>query len=144
MKTEPENVSATESLFSGGGEMGALMRAFDWSQKPVGPVSRWPQSLRTAVRIILTSRYAMFVWWGRELVNLYNDPYREFLGVKHPAALGKSAREVWAEIWDEIGPRADAVLLRGESTFDRSLAAADAAPWLPRRDLFHLCLQPSA
>jgi len=101
--------------------MGALMRAFDWSQTPVGPVGGWPQSLKTAVRIILTSRYAMFVWWGRELVNLYNDPYRAFLGIKHPAALGKSAREVWAEIWEQIGPRTDAVLLRGESTYDEAL-----------------------
>jgi PAS domain S-box-containing protein len=107
-------------VFEGGGEMGALMRAFDWSQTAVGPVDAWPQSLRTAVRIILTSRYAMFVWWGRELVNLYNDPYRAFLGSKHPAALGKSARDVWAEIWDSIGPRTDAVLLRGESTFDEA------------------------
>ena len=111
----------TDPIFSGGGAMGVLMRAFDWSQTPIGPVPNWPQSLRTAVRIILTSRYAMFIWWGRELVNLYNDPYREFLGIKHPAALGKSAREVWAEIWDQIGPRTDAVLLRGESTFDQAL-----------------------
>ena len=101
--------------------MGALMRAFDWSQTPIGPVSNWPQSLKTAVRIILTSRYAMFVWWGGELVNLYNDPYRAFLGIKHPAALGRSARQVWAEIWDQIGPRTEAVLLRGESTYDEAL-----------------------
>jgi PAS domain S-box-containing protein len=121
MKTEPENTFPIDSMFFGGGEMGALMRAFDWSQTPVGPISKWPQSLRTATRIILTSRYAMFIWWGRELVNLYNDPYREFLGIKHPTALGTSARDVWAEIWDEIGPRADAVLLRGESTFDEAL-----------------------
>src|SRR5262249_25104749 len=105
------------SVFSGGGEMGALMRTLDWSQTAVGPVSNWPQSLKTAVRIILTSRYAMFVWWGRELVNLYNDPYRAFLGIKHPAALGKSARE----IWDQIGPRTDAVLLHGKSTYDEAL-----------------------
>jgi PAS domain S-box-containing protein len=108
-------------LFSGGGEMGALMARFDWSKSAVGPVSTWPQSLKTALRIILMSRYAMFVWWGRELVNLYNDPYRAFLGIKHPNALGKSAREVWAEIWDQIGPRTDAVLLRGESTYDEAL-----------------------
>jgi PAS domain S-box-containing protein len=113
--------TAIDSLFSGGGEMGALMRALDWSQTAVGPVSTWPQSLKTAVRIILTSRYAMFVWWGRELVNLYNDPYRAFLGIKHPVALGKSAREVWGEIWEQIGPRTDAVLLRGESTYDEAL-----------------------
>ena len=115
------NSTAIESVFSGGGEMGALMRTLDWSQTAVGPVSNWPQSLKTAVRIILTSRYAMFVWWGRELVNLYNDPYRAFLGIKHPAALGKSAREVWVEIWDQIGPRTDAVLLHGKSTYDEAL-----------------------
>ena len=101
--------------------MGALMRAFDWRQTPIGPVAAWPQSLKTAVRIILTSRYAMFVWWGQELINLYNDPYRSFLGVKHPDALGKSARDVWAEIWDQIGPRTDAVLFHGESTYDEAL-----------------------
>jgi PAS domain S-box-containing protein len=115
------NSAVIDSVFSGGGEMGALMRMLDWSQTAIGPVSNWPQSLKTAVRIILTSRYAMFVWWGRELVNLYNDPYRAFLGLKHPAALGKSAREVWVEIWDQIGPRTDAVLLRGESTYDEAL-----------------------
>ncbi|HZP63322.1 MAG TPA: ATP-binding protein [Terriglobales bacterium] len=101
--------------------MGALMRGFDWSKTPMGPAVGWPQSLKTGVRIILTSRYPMFVWWGRELINLYNDPYRAFLGTKHPEALGKSACEVWAEIWEQIGPRAEAVLGRGESTFDEAL-----------------------
>jgi PAS domain S-box-containing protein len=115
------NSAVIDAVFSGGGEMGALMRALDWSQTAVGPVANWPQSLKTAVRIILTSRYAMFVWWGRELVNLYNDPYAAILGIKNPAALGKSAREVWAEIWDQIGPRTDAVILRGESTYDEAL-----------------------
>src|SRR5262249_25089724 len=101
--------------------MGALMRALDWSQTAVGPVSDWPESLKTAVRIILASRFAMFVWWGRELVNLYNDSYRPLLGTKHPAALGKPARAAWGEIWEQIGPRAEAVLLRGESTYDEGL-----------------------
>lgn len=118
--SDAQELARSWSVFEGGGQMGALMSAFDWSQTAVGPVDAWPQSLRTAVRIILTSRYAMFIWWGRELVNLYNDPYRAFLGGKHPAALGKSAREVWAEIWNLIGPRTDAVLLRGESTFDEA------------------------
>src|SRR5262245_25961340 len=101
-----------DAVFAGGGEMGALMRALDWSKTAVGPVSSWLQSLKTAVRVILASRFAMFVWWGRELVNLYNDSYRPLLGAKHPAALGKPARQVWSEIWEQIGPRADAVLLR--------------------------------
>ncbi len=101
--------------------MGALMRSFDWSRTPLGPVTGWPQSLKTAVRIILTSRYAMFIWWGEELVNLYNDPYRVLLGKKHPGALGQSAQTVWAEIWEQIGPRTDAVLRQAEATFDEAL-----------------------
>src|SRR5580765_5649547 len=120
-KSDNVNPASIDSVFSGGGEMAGLMRTLDWSQTAVGPVSSWPQSLKTAVRIVLASRFAMFVWWGRELVNLYNDSYRTLLGAKHPAALGKPAREVWAEIWDQIGPRADAVLFRGESTYDEDL-----------------------
>lgn len=104
-----------------GGEMGELVHSFCWEETSLGPILNWPQSLRSAVQIILNSRYAMFIWWGPELLNLYNDPYRAFLGVKHPAALGKSARDVWSEIWDQIGPRTDAVLHRGESTFDKAL-----------------------
>ena len=118
------------------------MRALDWSQTALGPVSSWPQSLKTAVRIILTSRFAMFVWWGRELVNLYNDPYRAFLGIKHPAALGKSAREVWAEIWDQIGPRTDAVLLRGESTYDEALLLLMARHGYPEETYFTFAYSP--
>jgi PAS domain S-box-containing protein len=126
-KSDNTKSTSIDSVFSGGGEMAALMRTLDWSQTAVGPVSSWPQSLKTAVRIVVASRFAMFIWWGRELVNLYNDSYRTLLGAKHPAALGKPAREVWAEIWDQIGPRADAVLLRGESTYDEAL------PLLPER-----------
>jgi PAS domain S-box-containing protein len=120
-KSDTINSAANDSVFSGSGEMNALMRRLDWSQTPVGPVSNWPQSLKTAVRIILASRFAMFVWWGQELVNLYNDSYRLLLGTKHPTALAKPAREVWGEIWDQIGPRTEAVLLRGESTYDDAL-----------------------
>lgn len=108
-------------LVAGGNEMAARMRDKDWSRTLLGPPQQWPQSLRTAVEIILSSRYPMFVWWGRELINLYNDPYAPLLGKKHPAALGQPASKVWSEIWDQIGPRTDAVLLRGESTFDERL-----------------------
>lgn len=115
------SAATPRSPFAGGGEMGELVRAYPWQDSALGPVSGWPQSLRAAVQILLNSRYAMFVWWGPDLINLYNDPYRAFLGVKHPAALGKSAREVWSEIWEQIGPRTEAVLQRGESTFDEAL-----------------------
>jgi hypothetical protein len=72
----------------GGGEMGALMRSLDWSRTPLGSVSGWSQSLRLAVSIMLRSRYPMFIWWGQELINLYNDAYAPMLGKRHPEALG--------------------------------------------------------
>ncbi len=111
----------SDRLFLNGGQMGEFMRSLDWSATPLGPPADWPHSLKVAVRIILTSRYAMFVWWGPELTNLYNDAYRPFLGVKHPHALGRSARDVWEEIWGEIGPRTEAVLSGGQSTYDEAL-----------------------
>ena len=107
--------------FSDAGEMGNLIGRLDWSDTALGALDRWPQCLKTAADIMLHSPYPMLIFWGRELVNLYNDAYRPFLGQKHPAALGQSAREVWAEIWHLIGPRTEAVLERGESTFDEAL-----------------------
>ncbi|MCC7370650.1 MAG: response regulator [Chloroflexi bacterium] len=101
--------------------MGARMRAFDWAATPLGPVERWPQALKTATRILLTSRQPMFVWWGDELTNIYNDAYRTVLGGKHPGALGRPASEVWREIWPQIEPRAVAALGGLEGTFDESL-----------------------
>ena len=68
--------------------MGRRMAAIDWAQTPLGPVAGWPQSLRTCVRVVLTSRQPMFVWWGEELINLYNDAYVAIVGGKHPEALG--------------------------------------------------------
>ncbi len=115
-------IESTEACFSGGGEMGALMRAKDWSQTALGPVETWPQSLKIVIRIMLTSRYAMWMGWGPELTFFYNDSYRrETLGVKHPWALGASAREVWAEIWPDIGPRIEKVMQTGEATWDEAL-----------------------
>ena len=112
----------SDPLFDGGGEVGALMQRLDWSATPLGPADRWPQALRTAVRIMLTSRYAMWLGWGPDLTFLYNDSYaRMTLGPKHPRALGRRASEVWAEIWDDLLPRLDQVLVRGEATFDQAL-----------------------
>ena len=90
------------------GEMAALMRAADWSSTPLGPAESWPQSLRTVVRVLLTSRFAMWMGWGPDLTFFYNDAYGAMtLGAKHPWALGRPSREVWAEIWPDIGPRID-------------------------------------
>src|SRR5262245_36560597 len=110
-----------EEFLAGGGEMGERMRAMDWSKTAVGPISTWPHSLKIAVRIMLTSRYAMWMGWGPALTFLCNDAYRPTLGIKHAWALGAPAREVWAEIWSDIGPRAEAVLRTGVATWDEGL-----------------------
>jgi len=99
-------------------DMAAAISEFDWSSSPLGPAEHWPQSLKSAVRLMLGSRYPMFIWWGHELTAIYNDAYSEILGPRHPWALGRSARETWAELWDVIGPQADAVMQHGESTWN--------------------------
>ncbi len=119
---EARRAAETEVGFlAGGGEMGARMREMDWPATPLGPTARWPQSLRTAVRIMLTSRQPMFVWWGEDLVNLYNDAYKTIVGGKHPLALGQPAAQVWREIWDQVGPRAESAILANEGTYDEAL-----------------------
>src|ERR1044072_974127 len=96
---------APDNFLSGGGEMGALMRAVDWSKTPLGPVETWPQSLRTAISLMLASRFAMVIAWGPDFRFFYNDRYRPVLGAsKHPGALGTPAREIFPEAWPQIGP----------------------------------------
>ena len=92
----PMNAAFPDPLFENGGEVGALMQQMDWAATPLGPPAGWPQALRTVVRIMLTSRYAMWLGWGPELTFLYNDSYAQMtLGPKHPRARGPPAREVW-------------------------------------------------
>jgi signal transduction histidine kinase/serine phosphatase RsbU (regulator of sigma subunit)/DNA-binding response OmpR family regulator len=102
--------------------MNARIEAFDWSATPLGPIDGWPQSLRTAVRIVLGSRFSMWMAWGPELTFFYNDAYAaDTLATKHPWALGKRADQVWAEIWGDIGPRIDQVMATGTATWDEGL-----------------------
>ncbi|WP_199299979.1 ATP-binding protein [Trichocoleus sp. FACHB-262] len=98
------NWLAAHATFSGGGEMGALMRTIDWAKTPVGSAETWPQSLKIAVRILMQCQLPMYIAWGQEFTQFYNDAYRPILGDKHPAALGISAQETWPEIWSTIGP----------------------------------------
>ncbi len=94
------------SFLAGGGEMGALMRAHDWSGSPLGAPLNWPPPLRGMVRLILNTGHPMYIWWGPEGACLYNDAYRESIGPeRHPGSLGLPAREVWEEIWPIIGPQ---------------------------------------
>ncbi len=108
-------------FLAGGGEVGQLIRAKRWEETRLGPPQQWPQSLKAVVRIVLTSRYQMWMGWGPDLAFFYNDAYRPTLGVKHRWALGASAREVWKEIWPDIGPRIEHVLSSGEATWDEGL-----------------------
>ncbi len=96
----------------------ALLQSTDWDATALGPMRQWPQSLRIAVSICLNSRFPMFVWWGPQLVNIYNDAYIPVLGARHGRAFGVPARELWHEIWDVLGPQQVAVMERGEATWN--------------------------
>ena len=97
------------------------MRALDWAATPLGPASGWPQSLKATIRILLSSRFAMWMCWGPELTFFCNDAYKPTLGVKGDWALGARADRVWEEIWEDIGPRIDTVLRTGQATWDENL-----------------------
>ena len=102
-------------FLAGGGEMGALTRAYRWGAGPLGPPKTWPQSLRTAVRLVLNTNHPMLLWWGPQLVQFYNDAYRQTMGPEfHPAALGQRCRDCWDEIWHILGPQIQQVMSSGE------------------------------
>ena len=108
------------AFLAGGGSVAALMRTHDWSKSPLGPPDSWPQSLRTVVELLLQSQFPMFVAWGADLGFLYNDPYAEILGAKHPRALGKRFYDIWSEIWPDISPLINAAMA-GDSTYREDL-----------------------
>jgi PAS domain S-box-containing protein len=112
--------SGQRAVFPGTSRMAARMREFDWTSSALGEPAEWPTSLTTAVRICLTSRFPMIVWWGPELRFLYNDAYLPLLGTKHPA-LDKPGAQVWSEIWHIIGPMLDGVMSTGEATWSEDL-----------------------
>jgi signal transduction histidine kinase/DNA-binding response OmpR family regulator len=128
--------SLLEQIFPGNSELAARMRALDWSKTPVGTPDRWPEHLRVALGICLTSRFPLHLWWGPTMTLFYNDAYVSFLGrAKHPAALGRSGREAWAEIWPTIGPIIDEVRATGEASWSEDmLMFFDRA--LPREEVY--------
>lgn len=110
-------------FFAGGGEMGKLMRSIDWSTTAIGPVGSWPQSLKTTVSTVLNSKFGMFLWWGPDLVQFYNDAYRPSFGTegeKHPRAMGQRGEECWGEIWEIIYPQIQQVMTKGIATWNEN------------------------
>ncbi len=97
------NASDDLNWLDGGGEMGELIRNMDWSSTPLGPLSDWPQSLRTSVSLCLSSTFPILVCWGPDDIQIYNDAYRPICGDLHPAAMGAPFREVWASAMPVVG-----------------------------------------
>jgi signal transduction histidine kinase len=114
----PHDSNQRKNEIFGSGEMADLTRAFDWTATPVGCVEDWPDLLLITVNAILASRHPMFLWWGEELIQFYNDGYRPSIrDDKHPSALGQRGPECWPEIWPFIGPEIEAVMSRGEASW---------------------------
>lgn len=108
-------------IFIGDSTMAQRMRAHDWAATALGPAESWPQSLKMALHILLTSKFEMWVGWGDQVHLFYNDAYRPTLGQKDVYALGKPLKELWPEIWLDIKPRIEAVYQQGQATWDKSL-----------------------
>lgn len=105
-------------FLEGGGEMGQLIRSFNWAKSSLGPITSWPQSLKTSISLMMNSQHPIWIGWGPDASFLYNDAYIQVLSLaKHPWALGRPAAEVWKEIWHVCGPLADKVFQRGEPSF---------------------------
>ena len=118
---DPPKVLATldHAFLPHGSVLADLVRSFDWASTSLGPISAWPTVLRTTLGMLLRSRHPMFLWWGRDLIQFYNDAYLPSFGVgKHPAALGQRGEECWGETWPLLSPQVDAVMLRGESSWN--------------------------
>jgi len=115
---EPKNTIL--DLVPEAGELGGRIAAFDWAKTPLGPIEQWPQSLRTCVHIMLSSRQPIWIGWGKELIKLYNDPYKSIVGGKHPWALGSPASLVWKDIWKDIEPMLRQVMEEGRGTYVES------------------------
>ena len=115
-------MSSARDFLAGGGEMGERIRAFDWSSTPLGPIASWPQSLRSAVSILLPSKAQIAMFWGPDLITIYNDAYRPVFGAKHPSALGRPIREAWDELWRAgLKELFDGVVTTGEAFWAQDL-----------------------
>jgi PAS domain S-box-containing protein len=121
MNAEEISVGRAADFLAGGGEMGALIRATDWTRTPIGPIESWSPTLRMMVSFLLANRFPLLLWWGSEYVSIYNDAYRPILGAKHPRAMGQPVRDCWSEIWDVLKPLIDTPFSGGPATWMEDL-----------------------
>ena len=115
-----KETAAIEDLFPGSSEMSRLMRGHDWAATALGSPDGWPGGLKIPLRMLLTSRFEMWLGWGEDLNFFYNDAYIPTLGVKHPSMLGRPFREVWAEVYEDVAEQVTRVRA-GESTWNDAL-----------------------
>jgi hypothetical protein len=137
------NPAATAEWLVGGGEMGELIRAYDWSKTALGPVECWPQSLRSALSICLPSKAQIILCWGPELITLYNDGYRPVFGSTHPHALGLPVREAWRELWPQgLKEYFEGVLATGEAFWAKDLPFSVERHGYPEEAYFDVSYDP--
>ena len=143
MSGSPSSPTLGEAGFiTGGGQVGALMRSMDWSASPIGSPDSWPQSLRSAVSIMLPSHAQIALFWGPEFVALYNDAYAPAIGNRHPGALGRPAHENWSELWDMLRPLFQGVLDTGESFWAKDYAFRVERHGYPEEVFFDIAYDP--
>ena len=119
---QSDTVSTILNFLTGGGEMGALIRAHDWADTSLGTPENWPLPLRIAVQLMLNSNHPMYIFWGDEHLCFYNDAYSQSIGPeRHPSSLGRPAKKVWFEIWHIIGPQIEQVKAGRGATWNENL-----------------------
>jgi signal transduction histidine kinase/DNA-binding response OmpR family regulator len=123
--------TAIAELLAGDDDAAALHREVDWASSPLGPVHTWPEELVAGIRTVMAARIPMLIWWGPELVQIYNTAYQQLLGDKHPTAAGQRAAECWAEVWHDVGPMTEAVMRDGKTVgADHQLFLLERAGYL--------------
>ena len=113
--------SDTATKISCTGAMAELVRGFRWAETPLGPITVWPELLVDSVNLMLCNQFPSAIFWGPQLIQIYNDSYVPVIEQKHPRALGQSAPECWKESWHIAGPEIEAAFLRGESVYRRNV-----------------------
>jgi hypothetical protein len=115
------NSQTLAHIFPGNGDVSRLMRAHHWAATPLGSPQHWPEGLKIPLRMMLTSRFEMWLGWGPDIAFFYNDAYVPTLGSKHPDALGRPLREVWREVFADVEDRVRSVMVDGVATWDKAL-----------------------